>query len=125
MVYDKQHCYRLWHCCQKSYGKINKDNKASQETLRLLDYALTKETEFINRAYARLTEENSYKANDKISPAFQVPEAYQAVNDSKGNIKFVPGTHTPLAWGQVTLYEASKLFQENLKDFEKLSYYLI
>lgn len=101
--------------------KINKDNKVSEETLRLLDYALTKETEFINRAYARLTGENSYKANGKISPSFQVPEAYQAVNDSKGNIKFVPGTHTPLAWGQVTLYEASKLFQENLKNFEKLS----
>lgn len=100
--------------------KIEKNNKVSKETLKLLDYALTKETEFINRAYARLTGPNSYKANGKIVEEFQVPEAYQAVNDSKGNIKFVPGTHTPLAWAQVTLYEASKLFKENLEKYEKL-----
>lgn len=100
--------------------KIEKNNKVSKETLKLLDYALTKETEFINRAYARLTGPNSYKANGKTVAEFQVPEAYQAVNDSKGNIKFVPGTHTPLAWAQVTLYEASKLFKENLEKYEKL-----
>ena len=100
--------------------KIIKTGKASIDTKKLLAYAMTKETEYINRSYARITGENSYKANGKIAPAFQVPEAYQAVTDSKGNIKFVPGTHTPLAWGQVTLYEASKLFKENLEKYEQI-----
>lgn len=111
-----------------AYGKIakslleeiQKTNHLSKETKKHLNYALKKETEHINRAYARITGENSFKANGKVAPAFQVPEAYQAVTDSNGNIKFVPGTHTPLAWAQVTLYEASKLFKENLEKYEKI-----
>ena len=30
---------------------------------------------------------------------------------------FVPGTHTPLGWAQVSLYSASKLFEENLPEY--------
>ena len=100
--------------------KIEKDGFATKEVDSLLRKALRKQTEYINRSYARLTGENTYKANAKSCPAFQAPEAYQAVNDSKGNVKFVPGTHTPLTWAQSSLYEASKLYEENLQRFENL-----
>lgn len=32
---------------------------------------------------------------------------------------FVSGTHTPLGWAQVSLYSASKLFEENLMRLEQ------
>ena len=115
----------------KSYGiaakrlldKIEKDGCAKQdsETLKLLHTAIDKQTEFINRAYGRITGENTFKANGKPCPAFQVPEAYQAVKNSDGEIIFVPGTHTPLGWAQASLYDASKLLLENLTRIEKLS----
>ena len=113
----------------KSYGtaakrlldKIETDKYASKRTLKLLQKALKKETEYINRAYARVTGENSYKANGKPCPPFQIPEAYQAVKTSKGEIIFVPGTHTPLGWAQASLYDASKLMLENLKRAENLT----
>lgn len=111
-----------------SYGKVAKslmdkieqDGESSKEIDKLLKYALKKETEYINRGYARITGKHSYKANGVKAPAYQVPEAYQAIKDSKGNIKFVPGTHTPLAWAQASLYDASKVFLDNLERYEEL-----
>lgn len=113
----------------KSYGtaakrlldKIETEKSVNKQTLKLLQKAIKKETEYINRAYSRITGENSYKANGRECPPFQVPEAYQAVTNSKGEIIFVPGTHTPLGWAQASLYDASKLMLENLKRAEKLS----
>ncbi len=113
----------------KSYGtaakrlldKIETEKSVNKQTLKLLQKAIKKETEYINRAYARITGENSYKVNGRECPPFQVPEAYQAVTNSKGEIIFVPGTHTPLGWAQASLYDASKLMLENLKRAEKLS----
>ncbi len=111
----------------KSYGmaakqlleKIEKSNKTDKSVSKLLQKAIQKETEYINRSYARITGENSYKANEKPCPAFQIPEAYQAVKNSNGKIVFVPGTHTPLGWAQASLYDASKLFAENLSKIEE------
>ena len=113
----------------KSYGiaaqrlldKIEKYQTCNRQTMELLDTAIRKQTEFINRAYARITGKNSYKANGKPCPAYQIPEAYQAVTNSKGEVLFVPGTHTPLGWAQASLYDASKLFSDNLARIEKLN----
>ena len=113
----------------KSYGigakrlldKIESEKSANKQTLKLFQKTIKKEMEYINRAYARITGENSYKANGKECPPFQIPEAYQAVTNSKDEIIFVPGTHTPLGWAQASLYDASKLMLENLKRAEKLS----
>lgn len=113
MVSDMSTAYGI--AAKKLLDKIDSDGKVTKEIAKLLSYALIKQTEYLNRAYARITGENSYKANAKECPAFQIPEAYQAVTDSNGNIKFVPGTHTPLAWAQVSLYEASKQYMENLE----------
>lgn len=113
----------------RSYGiavkrlleKIAHEGKTDKKTTQLLVKAIKKETEYINRAYARITGKNSYKANGKECPPFQIPEAYQAVTNSKDEIIFVPGTHTPLGWAQASLYNASKLMLENLKGIEKLN----
>ena len=113
----------------KSYGiaakrildRIEKYGIDDSYTVDLLNKAIRKETEFINRAFARITGKNSYKANGKPCPPYQIPEAYQAVTNSKGEVLFVPGTHTPLGWAQASLYDASKLFSENLARLEKLN----
>lgn len=113
----------------KSYGVAGKrlmdairDGKLdfNDEVKMVLNTAIRKQTEFINRAYGRITGENSFKANGEPCPAYQIPEAYQAVKKSNGEIVFVPGTHTPLGWAQSSLYDASKLMFENLTRFEKL-----
>lgn len=113
----------------KSYGiavkrlldYFEKDTSAkSAENLICLNKALSKQTEYINRAYGRVTGKNSFKANGRPCPSFQVPEAYQAVANSKGDIIFVPGTNTPLGWAQASLYDASKLMLENLKRINEL-----
>ncbi len=108
---------------QSLLDKINKDGYCDDETAKLLSYALIKETEYINRAYARITGENSYKANGKKCLPFKVPEAYQAVTDTKGKIKFVPGTHTPLTWAQVSLFDATSLYSSNIRRYEYLHPY--
>ncbi len=115
----------------KSYGiavkrlldKIEADGvkNVSEEVLALFDKGLEKQTEFINRAYGRITGEGTFKANGKPCPAFQVPEAYQAVRKTDGEIVFVPGSHTPLGWAQSSLYDASKLMLENLTRKEQLA----
>lgn len=106
---------------KKLLNHIEKNNgKISTEEQKLKDFLLNKETEYINRGYARITGENSYKANGKPCLPWQVPEAYQAVTTTQG-IKYVPGTHTPLAWAQASLYDASKLFSENLQRIQNLT----
>lgn len=89
----------------------------------LLDKLLAKETEYINRGYARITGSDTFKANGKDCPKYKVPEAYQAITDENGNIKYVPGTNTPLAWAQSSLFDASKMYCENLKALEKMDYF--
>lgn len=115
----------------KSYGiaakrlldKIETDGlkNVQPEALKLFHKALENQTEYINRAYGRITGEGAYKANGKPCPPFQVPEAYQAVRKSDGSVVFVPGSHTPLGWAQSSLYDASKLLMENLLRKERLA----
>lgn len=121
MVSDLSRAYGK--IAQSLFDKIDKDGYSDDETRKLLDYALKKETEYINRAYARITGEDTYKANGKKCPPFKVPEAYQAVTDTKGKIKFVPGTHTPLTWAQVSLFDASVLYRSNVQRYEYLHPY--
>lgn len=86
----------------------------------MITQLLEKETEYINRAYARITGFNKLKANKKECPAFKLPEAYQAITDSKGNVKYVPGTNTPLTWAQSSNLLATKMFMQNLKTLEEM-----
>ena len=118
MTSDISKCYGI--AAKRLLDKIDTEKTADAQTIELLSKAIKKETEYINRGYARITGKNTYKANGKECPPFQIPEAYQAVTNSKGEILFVPGTHTPLGWAQASLYDASKLYLENLERLEKL-----
>ncbi len=111
----------------KGYGKvvetlINEINKngASPKINKLLDYAMKKETEFINRSYARITPKRTVKSNRYSCPGYKVPEAYEAVT-TKNGVKFVPGAHTPLTWAESSLFEASELFLNNLQKLTAMS----
>ncbi len=97
-----------------------KDTSPNKKEKELIDMLLAKETEYINRGYARITGPDSHKANGKKCQEYLVPEAYQAVTSSRG-IKYVPGTHSPLAWAQASLYDASKVYLDNLKTLENIN----
>jgi len=88
-------------------------NGFNDKNKKLLDIALKKETEYINRSYARITPANMTKSNSYSCPAYKVPEAYEAVT-TKNGIKYVPGAHTPLTWAASSLYQASNQFLKNL-----------
>lgn len=118
MTSDISKCYGI--AAKKLLDKIDAQKTVDPQTIELLNKAIKKETEYINRGYARITGKNTYKANGKECPPFQIPEAYQAVTNTKGEIVFVPGTHTPLGWAQASLYDASKLYLENLERLEQI-----
>lgn len=110
----------------KGYGKVVSElindiesKGITGQKQKLLSYAIKKETEFINRSYARITPKNSVKSNKYSCPAYKVPEAYEAVTTDKG-IKYVPGAHTPLTWAEASLFEASTQFYTNLTKLQKL-----
>ena len=110
----------------KAYGSIANnmmdeivENGNTSQKQKILDYALAKQTEYINRSYARITPKNMTKANGYSCPAYKLPETYTAVTTKKG-IKYVPGAHTPLIWAETSLDSASRQFLDNLKKRERL-----
>lgn len=110
----------------KGYGAVAKQlldavesgGKTMDEVSALLSDAMKKETEYINRGYARITSSGTIKSNGFQCPGYKVPEAYEAITDTDGKIRYVPGAH-PLAWAESSLYSASKLFAENLSRYVK------
>lgn len=102
---------------------IEKTKQMTPLDKKLLQIALNGQTEFINRAYARVAGKNMVKSNEYQSIAYKVPEAYEAVTLNNGQVKYIPGAH-PLTWAASSLHKASRLFEENLKNFEKLNTYI-
>ena len=96
-----------------------KSNGTNWQKEKILEFALAKQTEYINRSYARITPKGMTKSNGYSCPAYKLPEAYEAVTTKKG-VKYVPGAHTPLTWAETSLDSASKQFIENLKQYESL-----
>lgn len=102
---------------------LKKENRQpTQEEKGLLGKLLEKETEYINRGYARITGEKMLKANDQLCPKYGLPEAYQAVTHHSGNINYLPGTNTSLAWAKSSLLDASTKLLVNLRMLEKEGY---
>lgn len=97
----------------KAKGNISARDK------ELLGKAMEKETEYINRSYARITPKGMTKSNGYSCPEYKVPEAYEAVTTPRG-IKYVPGAHT-LTWASSSLHKASRIFEKNLKDLTELN----
>lgn len=101
------------------------DCNEQEALMPLIQKVYKKETEYINRGYARITGthedgEAVLKANGQECPAYKVPEAYMAVPTIDGKIKFLPGTNSPLAWAQTSLYDASMQYVKNLRTLEKI-----
>lgn len=84
-----------------------------------IKYAYKRETEFLNRGFARITSRCT-KANGESCEAFKVPEAFMAVPTLDGDVEFLPGTNTSLTWAETSLYGASKQYQKNLETLERL-----
>ena len=110
----------------KGYGAIARELfeavdagvKTKEEISPLLNRAMKKETEHINRGYARITSANVMKSNGYPCPEYKVPESYEAITGADGKIRYVPGAH-PLVWAESSLYSASKMFAENLARYSK------
>lgn len=83
----------------------------------LVKHGMTRATEYINRAYARITGSSPWKSNGEDCPAFAVPEAYEHVSvpDRPDLTTELPGTNTPLAWGSASLLSASNWYARALK----------
>lgn len=108
-------------------SRLLKAGEITERRQQLIAHGHKKATEFINRSYARITaagpQQNQYlKANGRPCPQFKVPEAYEFVSRKDDFAKTValPGAHTPLAWAASSLYCATRRFEENLQNIEKL-----
>lgn len=93
-----------------------------------LEKCMNSSAEYIKRSYGNITGCKSngdyfYKADGQPIKPWRKPESYQAVSKNFGNknFVFVPGVNDHLGWEVAKCYEASKLFLENLKIYEKLS----
>lgn len=101
-----------------------KEAKANRD---LVELAVSKASEFLNRSFARITAPGMIKANGRDCPAWAIPEAYEMVSpgfDSWAkeatNLTALPGANTPLAWGQASLFSACRLFERLLPEIEEL-----
>ncbi|MEW5822707.1 MAG: hypothetical protein AB1782_21110 [Cyanobacteriota bacterium] len=95
------------------------DKSVRQKLLPKIAFTYKKETEYINRGFARITGEST-KANGEKCPEYRIPEAYMAVPSLDGKVKFLPGTNTPLTWAETSLNGASEQYIKNLDRLEKL-----
>ena len=105
-----------------------KNNGLSEEENKFLEKCMNSSAEYIKRSYGNIAgcqSDGSYfiKADGQTIEPWRKPEAYQAVSKNFGckKIVFVPGNNDHLGWDVAKCYEASKLFLENLKIYEKLS----
>ena len=105
--------------------KILHNAKREQRNLTSEEAALVKklkkkQTEFLNRAIARISDENpneinQIKANGLNMPSVTVSEAHQFVTDTNGKEKMMQGTNAPLSWAVASLYKALKKQQSVLE----------
>ena len=79
---------------------------------------LQKQTEMLNRAFARITQADSTKANGELAPAWKVPEAVEYVSGLDGQLHAVPGADTPLTWAAASLFGAARQYLAQLERLE-------
>ncbi len=113
------------------YGKqleklleMTKDREPDKEELALINKTKVKQTEYLNRALARISEENpkaknQYKANGLDVPPVTISEAHQWVSDLNGEDKMVQGTNAPLTWAVASTYKALALQEKIIEKMKK------
>lgn len=81
-----------------------------------INWGVASSTDLINRSLARITGVDAVKSNGYDCPSFGVPEAYEGVtNPDNGEITYLPGVNSPLAWGQASLLSACRSFMQLLE----------
>ena len=106
--------------------KLCKFNKQKSILETIIGKVFIKETEYINRAYARITDcDKVLKANGVKGLSFAIPEAYQHVTlitkqENKILSTAIPGINTPLAWAQASLLKACMVYERNLIELHNL-----
>ena len=104
-------------------GENGSDGDHSSEVSRLIAFGIEKAAEYLNRSFARITAAGAIKANGRECPAWSIPEAYEMVSPigagASTHLGALPGTNTPLAWGQASLFSASTLFRQILATEEE------
>lgn len=109
---------------EKILKKVKKEKRTpNQDEMELIKRTLDGEVEYINRGYARVTEEGTVKSNGKPSSGWEVPESYMAVTSLKDIDKnekktYLPGM--PLSWAKASLDDASEKMFSNLKMLEEM-----
>ena len=99
---------------EKLINNAQKENRdLTNEEKELALKLKKKQTEYLNRALARISDENpdkinQIKANGMSMPPVTVSEAHQYVSDLYGHHKMLQGTNAPLAWALASLYKAIK-----------------
>ena len=97
---------------EKLIKLAKKENREfTKEERQLIKILRAKQTEYLNRALARISDENpqkinQLKANGLDMPSVTVSEAMQYVSDVDGKTKMIQGTNAPLAWAVSSLYNA-------------------
>ena len=103
----------------------NEDRPLNSAEKNLIKKLRKKQTEYLNRSLARISEENPDKVSQKkanglkMSPV-TLSEAHQYVTDLYGKPKMMQGTNTPLAWAIASLYKAMKTEYRVIKKLNNL-----
>ncbi len=89
------------------------NRELSLNEIKLIKKLKQKQTEYLNRALSRISDENpdkinQIKANGLKMPRVTVSEAHQYVTDVDGKPKMLQGTNAPLAWALSSLYKAMR-----------------
>ena len=97
---------------EKLLDNAKRENRnLTKQEMKLIEKLKKKQTEYLNRALARISAEYpdkvyQYKANGLSMSPVTVSEAHQYVTDLNGKPKMMQGTNTPLAWALASLYKA-------------------
>ena len=105
------------------YNAKNENRELNSKEIKLIKKMRKKQTEYLNRALSRISEEHpdksyQYKANGLSMSPVTLSEAHQYVTDINGKPKMMQGTNAPLAWALASLYKALK---QEYKIIDKLS----
>ena len=117
--YGKQ-IEKILSAVKREKRTLTKEEKLLIRTLR------KKQTEFLNRALARISGEkptaaNQLKANGLNMPSVTVSEAHQYVTDINGKTKMMQGTNAPLAWALASLYKALQTEHHVIKKLNNIN----
>ena len=90
---------------------IKNKRSLNQAEIELVNQLRKKQTEYLNRALARISSEHpekdmQLKSNGEKMPPVTLSEAHQYITDIERKPKMLHGTNSPLAWAVASLYKS-------------------